>query len=137
MFKKFAALAVMLFLFASAGYSQTVSLAGPGGRVAFPVVTTVGQVGNYISHKNSNASPLTYGLDWSIAGTAPSVCTFQAEGSSDGTHWNKLNASPISCTTQGLTFITLSPVVFFRVNVLTYTAGDVTTAVTFNYTKGQ
>lgn len=109
---------------------------GVGGFYSFGAVSTTGQLGSYLDYRTSAWPPASYTVDWTVAGTAPSVCTFQVEGSSDAVHWYALTAAT-SCTTANMMHIAFKPVVFARINMLTYTAGDGTTRVTVNYTRGQ
>lgn len=128
-------LVIALLVLSGTCFAQSVAI-GSGGRVGFSPVTTTGQLGSYISYTNGSTAPSTYTLDWSYAGTVPSVCTFQAEGSSDAIHWYALT-SAIDCTTANMVHVVNKPVIFFRINVLSYTQGSGTTAVSFNYTRGQ
>jgi hypothetical protein len=100
-----------------------------------------GQIGQYLVFNGlAVPRPASYTIDWSDNGTAPSVCTFRVEGSSDGTHWYGLDVtSPTttSCTTSGMESIAYRPVLFLRINLVAYTQGDSTTAVTFSYTGGR
>jgi hypothetical protein len=107
------------------------------GYVAFGVISTTGQLGAVIDNTNvTGAKPANYTVDWSDAGTAPSVCTLDVQGSLDGTHWFDLSGTQ-NCATANAVSVAYKPVVFVRVNVLTYTAGDGTTAVSVRYTRGQ
>lgn len=125
----------LLILAASLSMSAQVT-AGAGGRVAYVPVTTTGQLGSYVGNISGTAAPSNYTLDWSSTGTTASACTFQGEGSSDAFHWYALT-SPTDCSSASMVHIAYKPVIFFRINVLTYTQGDSSTKVSFNYTKGQ
>ena len=123
-------------------HAQITATTGPGGRIAFAPVTAVGPLttssgtANVITHQNGSAAPSSHTIDWSNDGTAAAVCTFQLEGSTDKVHWYSLTGSQV-CTTGNMIHVTPKPVIFLRINILTYTAGDVTTVINFNYTKGQ
>ncbi|MGA2087005.1 MAG: hypothetical protein ABSG60_15960 [Terracidiphilus sp.] len=97
--------------------------------------TTTGQLGNYIILNGLVAPrPAIYTIDFTVSGTAPSACTFHAQGSSDDSNWYNVDGgSAISCTASGAEFISAAPVIYLRINLITYTAGDSTTVVTFHY----
>lgn len=81
--------------------------------------------------------PDTYTIDVSVTGTAPTACTFRVEGSSDNTVWYGLDVTgpaTNSCTTSMMEHITSKPVLYLRLNVVSYTAGDGTTSAVFHYT---
>lgn len=101
--------------------------------------TTTGQLGSYLILDNSKSPrPSTYNVDFTVAGTTPGACTFHAQGSSDGVNWYNLDGgSAVSCTASGNEFIVQKPVLFLRINLATFTAGDSTTVVTFHYTGGR
>ena len=133
-----------LLLFALFAVPASAQVApGSGGAYQYAPVTGTGQLGRWITYGNTYVPPSSHTLDWSDAGTAPTACTFQVEGSSDGVHWYAISAnaagtSPVlSCTSGGMFHIAFKPVLLLRINILTYTAGDSTTAVSFNYTRGQ
>lgn len=100
--------------------------------------TTTGQLGNYIILVQNNiAAPSNYTIDWSLIGTAPAVCTFRVEGSFDGVNWFGLDTtSPTttSCTTTNMESIAYKPVYYLRINIPTWTTGDATTKVLFQFT---
>lgn len=134
-------LSACVALGAAKAHTQSTNLPGQGGFFAFGTIATTGQLGGTIGYavpfasSGYFASPSNYTLDWSISGTAPSVCTMQGEGSSDNVHWYSVTGS-LSCTTASMVHITTKPVAYFRLNVLTYTAGDGTTAVSVRYVRG-
>jgi len=101
---------------------------------AWPAATTTGQLGKWLIFPAQNASrPATYNVDWTDAGTAPSACTFNVQGSSDAVNWYALDGgTPVSCTTSGNEFIVDKPVVYLRINVVAFTGAGGTT--TFHYT---
>ncbi len=105
---------------------------------AWSTPSTTGQLGNYIVlATNSAPAPDNYSIDWSLAGTAPATCTFRVEGSFDGTNWFGLDTtSPAStsCTASNMESIVYKPVLFLRINMVTYSAGDGTTRVIFHFT---
>ena len=124
---------IVLFTVAPDAFSQAV--VSSAGLYNFGVVTTTGQLGSYLTYSGVTAPPSNYTIDWSNPGTAPSACTFQVEGSSDGVHWYGLTGAT-NCTAPSMFHIISKPVELVRIDVLTYTAGDGTTAVNFNYTRG-
>lgn len=99
-------------------------------------VTGTGPLAPIIDHTQFGSVPSAYTLDWADAGTAPASGTFQAEGSTDGVHWFALTAAT-DFTASGMLHIVNKPVLKMRINILTYTQGDGTTAVIFHYTRGQ
>lgn len=100
--------------------------------------TTTGQLLKYAVLNGITAPrPGNYGVDWTLTGTAPSACTFSAQGSSDGVNWFNLDAGAVSCTVNGSEFVSLKPVLYLRINLATFTRGDATTVVTFHYTGGR
>jgi hypothetical protein len=131
-------LSALLFI-ASVAVAQT----SIGSSLAFDwaKVAATGQLGSYLVFNNQSvARPGNYTIDWSLSGTAPSACTFRVEGSSDGVNWYGLDAtSPAttSCTASNMESIAYKPVRYLRINVVAYTAGDGTTAITFHYTGGR
>jgi hypothetical protein len=100
--------------------------------------TTTGQLGKYIILVNNQVpSTSNYSLSWSLSGTAPAACTFRLEGSYDNVNWFGLDTtSPAStsCTTSNMESIAYKPVYYLRVNIVTWTNGDATTKVIFQYT---
>lgn len=100
--------------------------------------TTTGQLGNYIILVNNNIPAANnYSIDWSDTGTAPAACTFRVEGSFDGVTWFGLDTtSPAttSCTTSNMESIAYKPVYYLRINIVTWTTGDVTTKTIFHFT---
>jgi hypothetical protein len=108
----------------------------PGGGYNVSTITTTGQLGNIISYYNNAIAPGNHTIDWSVTGTAPSACTFSFDGSSDLVHWYSLSGVQ-SCTSSSMFHIVDKPVLYARLYILTYTAGDGTTAVTMHYTRGQ
>jgi hypothetical protein len=106
----------------------------------FPQVTTTGAVGSGLQFGSASQRPANYTIDVSVTGTAPSACTFRVEGSNDNTTWYGLDTtSPAttSCTTAFMEHIVSKPVLYLRINVVAYTAGDGTTKVIFHYTGKQ
>ncbi len=101
--------------------------------------TTTGQLGNYLVFNGVTAPrPGNYTIDWSISGTAPSACTFRIEGSSDNVNWFGLDTtspSTTSCTTSGMESIAYKPVLYLRVNIVSWTTGGGT--IIFHYTGGR
>ena len=115
----------------------------------WPSVTTTGQLGISLG-QNTNPKfqepviypPRSITISWTVAGTAPSACTFRVEGSADGTTWFGLDATApaadtVACTTANMISIVDRPVRVLRVYIVSYTQGDNTTAVKFSYTRGQ
>ena len=98
-------------------------------------VTATGQVGPTISYAFDGAASSNFTVDWSVTGTAPSVCTLSVDGSSDKVTWYSLSGS-LSCTSSNMVHINGKPTLYQRVSVTTYTAGDATTQVTVHYTRG-
>lgn len=107
------------------------------GTYTWPKATTGvsgAQLGNYLVLAGTNRSrPTNYTIDASIAGTTPSVCTFNVQGSSDLTNWYTLDGGTTSCTASYMESIAYRPVLYLRIQ-LTYTQGDSTTSVIFHYT---
>jgi len=106
---------------------------------AWKTPTATGQLGNYLilSLDSSSPSPNNYSIDWSLSGTAPSACTFRVEGSFDGVNWFGLDTTApatTDCTTSNMESIVYKPVLFLRVNVVSWTAGDGTTKAVFHFT---
>lgn len=101
--------------------------------------TTTGQLGSYLVLDGLKAPrPSIYNVDFTVSGTAPNACTFHAQGSSDNVNWYNLDGgSAVSCTASGNEFIVQKPVLYLRINLATYTAGDGTTVVTFHYAGGR
>lgn len=122
--------AAVIALASLIGHAQKVT---SGGLLDFGTATTTGQLGNYYAF-DLGRIPLTFTVSWSVQGTAPSACTFNAEGSLDGTNWFYLeSASGISCTASGMEAITYKPVRYLRIHVLTYTAATGSNGVLFKY----
>jgi hypothetical protein len=93
-----------------------------------------------LQFSNVAARPQNYTIDASVNGTAPTACTFRVEGSSDNSTWYGLDVtSPAtnSCTAGYMEHIVSKPVLFLRINIVSYTAGDGTTRVVFHYTGKQ
>lgn len=101
--------------------------------------TTTGQLGNYVVADGLKAPrPGNYVVDWTVAGTAFSTCTFNAQGSSDGVNWYFVDsASPVACTASGNEFVVSKPVLFLRINIVALTGGDGTSKITFHYVGGR
>lgn len=102
--------------------------------------TSNAQLGQYLIFTGTTAPrPTTHTIDVSVTGTAPATCTFRVEGSSDASIWYGLDVtSPAttSCTSSYMEHIINKPVRFLRI-ALTYTQGDNTTKVIFNYAGGR
>jgi hypothetical protein len=93
-----------------------------------------------LQFSNVAARPQNYTIDASVNGTAPTACTFRVEGSSDNSTWYGLDVTAPatnSCTTAYMEHIVSKPVLYLRINLVTYTAGDGTTRVIFHYTGKQ
>lgn len=101
--------------------------------------TSTGQLGNYVIFNGTTAPrPGNYSVNWTDAGTAPSACTFHAQGSADNVTWFNLDGgTAVSCTTSGNEFVVTSPVLYLRINLVTFTKGDATTVATFHYVGGR
>lgn len=108
----------------------------PGVEYTFPAVNAVGPVVPLLTFVSATSPiifpPVTSTVDWFITGTAPTVCTAEVDGSSNGTTWYPI-ATGITCTAAGHIVVT-GPVLQMRVNVLTYTGASAT--VTFAFTSG-
>lgn len=137
-------LALRLLLMLLVGISVTAQMPKPGvgGLFSFGTVTATGQLGSVIfvsdtdsAIRTSIGAPSNYTLAWSFTGTVPTACTLQGEGSLDNVNWYSLTGSQ-SCTSGNMVHIADKPVLYFRINVLTYTAGDGTTAVSVKYLRG-
>lgn len=106
---------------------------------AWPAVTQAGPIGPARNYRLYGSIPTTYTIAWFNDRTAATVCTYQVEGSLDGIHYHPM-ANVLDCTTfdpkTSMFHILSKPVTFLRVNVLSYTAGDSTTAVTFQVARG-
>jgi len=112
---------------------------GPNRQYTWTVASTAttGQQGSYIALIGQRGPiPSTYSLQSVVSGTAPGACTFSLEGSNDAATWVGLDAGGVSCTASGIEYISNKPVTFVRVNLATFTPGDTTTVVKFNYTGG-
>jgi len=122
-------------------------LAAPQTNVGSPLVftwvtnstTSTGQLQQYIILNGTTAPrPGNYTIDWTDAGTAPSACTFHAQGSSDNVNWYNLDGgTAVSCTASGNEFVVTSPVLYLRINLVAFTKGDATTVVAFHYVGGR
>lgn len=101
--------------------------------------TPTGQLGSYLVLDDLKAPrPSIYNIDFTVSGTAPSACTFHAQGSSDGVNWYNVDgSSAVSCTASGNEFVVQKPVLYLRINLASFTAGDGTTVVTFHYAGGR
>lgn len=101
--------------------------------------TSTGQLGNYVILNGTTAPrPGNYAVSWTDAGTAPSACTFHAQGSSDNVTWFPLDGgTAVTCTASGNEFVVTSPVLYLRINLVTFTRGDATTVLKFYYTGGR
>lgn len=132
--RKILALAALIF-----GATLCLAQTAPPASLTYtwPQPTTTGQLGNYLVFNGTqNVRPGNYTIDWSISGTAPSACTFRVEGSNDNVNWFGLDTSTSnSCTTSNMESIAYKPVLYLRINILTWTAGSGTIA--FHYAGGQ
>ena len=101
--------------------------------------TVTGQLGSYVIADGLKAPrPGNYTVDWTASGTAFTTCTFNAQGSSDGTNWYYVDvSSPVTCTTSGNEFVTTKPVLFLRINIVALTGGDGTSKIVFHYVGGR
>lgn len=135
-------LALVLFMLAAVGVSHA-QTTPPRLQYTWSPVSTTGALGTvgvdqYLSFAGLNAGvPQYHTIDWEVSGTAPSLCTFRIEGSSDTVHWYGLDvSSPAteSCTSSNMIHIPFKPIRAIRVIIVSYTAGDGTTSVVFNYT---
>jgi hypothetical protein len=122
------------------GWAQTVLTANL--QYTWPTITTAtttGQLGNYVVLNGTTAPrPGNYTVDWTLAGTALSTCTFNAQGSTDNVNWYYVDsASPVSCTASGNEFVVTKPVLFLRINIVAISGGDATTKVVFHYVGGR
>ena len=133
--------AFLIFLIAVAAIAAQAQTSIPSSLYyTFPQVTTTGAVGAGLQFGSASQRPSNYTIDASVTGTAPSACTFRVEGSNDNTVWYGLDqTSPAtnSCTTSYMEHITSKPVLYLRINVAAYTAGDGTTKVIFHYVGKQ
>lgn len=75
--------------------------------------------------------PTDHTIELIVTG-APATCTYQAQGSRDGTTWFNLSASAITCTSTITAFESNKPVVHVRGNILTLTGGT-SPSVTMKY----
>lgn len=101
--------------------------------------TAAGQLGNYIVFNGTTAPrPGNYAVSWTASGTAPSACTFHAQGSTDNVNWFPLDGgTAVTCTASGNEFVVTSPVLYLRINLVTFTTGDATTVLKFYYVGGR
>lgn len=130
MFRK----SIMVLILCAAAFCHAQDLAPTSVLVyKWPQPSTTGQLGKYIIF-NGVSAPGNYTIDWSISGGAPSACTFRVEGSNDAVNWFGLDTtSPAttSCTTSNLESIAYKPVLYLRINIVTWTAGSGTIAFHF------
>lgn len=129
-----------LLLLAAAALLPAVASAqvviGPNFAYKWTVIntTTTGQVGNAIAFTGTRGPiPVFYTLQWVVSGTTPSACTFGLQASNNGSTWFNVDAGGISCTGSSVEYILQKPVSYLRVNLATWTPGDATSVVTFNY----
>lgn len=113
----------------------------------FGKVTETGLLGNQVTFAYSQSAPVIYTVSWSNDGTAATACSYKVLGSIDGTHYFDLTGT-LSCTSNGslvlpasgslgdMVHIANKPVMYLQVYIVSYTAGDGTTAVTFRYMRG-
>ncbi len=135
-------IAIYLVLLLAASFAYPQANAPLSLSYTFSPVAAVGQLGSYLvfaggGNTASPPRPSTYTVDWSVSGTVPTACTFRVEGSSDGVNWYGLDvASPstVSCVASNMEWIANRPVLYLRVNVVSYAGGDATTRVVFHYT---
>ena len=136
MIQRLPRLLLPLFLFAALlAAPSSVHAQSPAGGYTPSVVTGTGQLGPVISYYYNQISPSNHTVDFAVTGTAPTACTLSLDGSSDQTHWYSLSGSQ-SCTSSNMFHVDGKPVLYLRINILTYTAGDGTTQVTVHYTRG-
>jgi hypothetical protein len=129
-------IAFVLLLAAAAAFAQQ---GAPYAASRLPVnglydFATVAGTG-YTEYINLAAQGIPFNnhtIELSITGTAPSVCTFQVEGSSNGTNWYSISGSQ-SCTASEMFHIITKPVRYLQVHVLTYTGTGV---LFFQHTGG-
>ncbi len=105
-----------------------------GGAYSFGTISTTGPLGSSLNYLGHPTAPSSHTVEWSLTGTAPTACTLELSGSIDGNHWYSLTG-PLSCTAAAMYHVIGKPVSFVRLNVLTYTPGDATTAVTARYAR--
>lgn len=129
--------ATLLVTSAVAVHAQSVVSSAKTYDWAAATTGTAGQLGQYLVLNGLNSPrPANYTIDVTVSGTAPSVCTFRVEGSSDASAWYGVDVSSPStnsCTANFMEHIASRPVRFLRIN-LTYTQGDTTSKVVFHYT---
>lgn len=127
-------LALLLSIVSIAGAQTT----APKSLIfTFPQVSGTGSAGSLSFGNTQIPRPAIYTIDASVTGTAPTACTWRLEGSSDNTVWYGLDVtspSTNSCTTSIMEHIANKPVLYLRINIVAYTAGDGTTSVIFHYT---
>ena len=119
-------------LAAAAACSAQVGVSGHSYEVG--QIQGVGQLGKYVGTASAASS---YSVDCSVTGTPPTACTLRVEGSRNGKFWYAFSDVPVQdCTTPQMIWIANHPVIYLRLNVLSYTPGDSTTNVTGGYTQG-
>lgn len=122
-------------LFCAAASAQTIQ--APNSLVfTFPAVTASGPTGA-LQFSNAATRPSNYTIDVTVTGT-PTACTFRVEGSSDNATWYGLDTTApasTSCTASFMEHIVSKPVLYLRVNLVTWTAGGATAV--FHYTGKQ
>lgn len=134
--RRLASLAVLLFaaVFAIAQSIAPASLLYTYAQAG--ASTSTGQLGNYLVFDGVKAPrPGNYTIDWTVTGT-PGACTFNAQGSADGTNWYSVDGgSPVSCTASGAEQVSAKPVLYLRINLVAWTPSGAT--ATFHYTGGR
>ena len=140
------AVAALLFFalaLAFGAHGQTASAPpGIGGVYHFGTVTGTGVLGVPVFAGTGESAPSAYTLAWRYSGTAPAACTFYPQGSLDGRTWYTLatasqtSTAPLDCTAPAMVHFSYKPVLYFRVLLMTYSAGDSTTAVSMDYLRG-
>ncbi len=119
-------------------------LNNPATSTTFGTVSGVGALPGIVLFGQNLPNYST--IDWSNDGKAASVCTYVVLGSSDGKHWHSLLGT-LSCSTNGsqllpagsfgdMQHIDGKVTPYVMIYVTAYTAGDVTTAVVFRFTRG-
>lgn len=106
---------------------------------AFQPVTSATPL-TVLQFSNQAYRPSNYTIDVSAFGTAPTACTFRVEGSNDNSVWYGLDTTApatTSCTASFMEHIVSKPVLFLRINIVSYTAGDGTTSLIFHYVGKQ
>jgi hypothetical protein len=121
-------------LLCTAAISQVVMTAKLQYTWSATNVSSTGPLGSIIIFNGLNVQrPNVYSIQWGLSGTVPSACTFGLQGSNDTVNWFALDAGNVSCTSSSAESISGQPFLAIRVNLATWTPGDSTTVVKFNY----